>query len=112
MSRTTVLCVTYCCVDSCKMDLLDTVNFIDELDVEYMETVRDNNITRVRINPFEKYDDVQFKKKYRFSKAFANKILDLIVDDLPSDPRGNTIIPAIQVACALRHWARHQVRMV
>lgn len=87
------------------------IDFIDEVDIDNIDVLRDDNMIRVRVNPFEKYDDNNFKKKYRFSKAFATKILDLIKEDLPSDTRGSTIEPAIQVACALRYWARHQVSL-
>lgn len=95
------------------MDIVDFVDFFDEEDMDnYAEMFRDSNTDRVRVNPFEKYTDAKFKKKYRFSKLFARKILDLVKDDLPSDSRGNTIDPAVQVACALRYWARHQVSSI
>ncbi|CAH2100894.1 unnamed protein product [Euphydryas editha] len=47
------------------MDFVDSLNFIDDMDVEYMETFRESNIVRARINPFEQYDDVQLKKIQR-----------------------------------------------
>lgn len=99
------------------MDIVDFVDFIDEVDqdvIEYIEIfrIRDNTTTRVRVNPFEQFSDAKFKKKYRLSKCFANKILDLVKDDLPSDSRGCTINPQIQVACALRYWARHRVCLI
>ncbi|XP_022823992.1 putative nuclease HARBI1 [Spodoptera litura] len=91
------------------MDIIDFLDFIDEEDFYYVDSFRDNLIPRVRINPFERYDDANFRKKYRFSKDFANKIVDLVKEDLPSDRRGGAIHPQIQVACALRCWARHQI---
>ena len=90
---------------------MDIIDFLDFMDEDYVEHLRNNVIPRVRMNPFEHYDNASFKKKYRFSKDFANKIVDLVKEDLPSDPRGGTIDPQIQVACALRCWARHQVSM-
>ncbi|KAI5643606.1 DDE superfamily endonuclease domain-containing protein [Phthorimaea operculella] len=91
------------------------VDFVDDEDQELLEfieifQIRDIITPRVRVNPFELYNDVKFKQKYRFSKCFADKIVDIVKNYLPSDSRGGTIHPQIQVACALRYWARHQIQ--
>lgn len=91
------------------MDILNFIDSIDMDDVDYMDTFRDT-IHRERVNPFEYYDEVKFRKRYRFSKNFGNKIVDLVKADLPCDARGQSLSPQIQVACALRCWARHQVK--
>lgn len=91
---------------------LNFADFIDDIDLQDfddMDGFRDDQVNRTRMDPFEKYDDLRFKKKYRFSKCYANKVYDIIKNDFPYDPRGGTIDPRTQVACALRCWARHQV---
>lgn len=47
--------------------------------------------------------------KYRFSKRFGERIVDLLRGDLSHDRRGFPLSPEMQVACALRNWARHEV---
>lgn len=64
------------------MDILEFVDFNDGEDLDYITTFRER-IIRERVNPFDHYNDNQFRKKYRFTKNFANKIVDLIKDVLP-----------------------------
>ncbi|KAL0830007.1 hypothetical protein ABMA28_003465 [Loxostege sticticalis] len=55
-------------------------------------------------------DDEDFRYKYRFTKRFGLKIVDLLREDLAYDPRGHALSPELQVACALRNWARHEIQ--
>lgn len=86
------------------------LNDIEDIEtVELLETPREPNRNRIRINPFVDLSDTDFRKKYRFSKRYAMKIVDLIREDITKDPRGCSVSPEMQVVCALRSWARHEV---
>ncbi|CAK1597378.1 unnamed protein product [Parnassius mnemosyne] len=76
-----------------------------------LETTRRPDRHRHRVNPFELSDE-DFRYKYRFSKRFGEKIVGILREDLVHDPRGCPLSPEIQVVCALRNWARHEVSAV
>ncbi|XP_045506094.1 putative nuclease HARBI1 [Colias croceus] len=94
------------------MDLgfIDFIDDIDREDLDFMDNFRDSQVNRTRIDPFETFDDLRFKRKTRFSKVYVNRIYDVIKEDFPYDVRGQTIDPRTQVVCALRCWARHQIQ--
>lgn len=91
------------------MDIIDLIDIEDIEATELLETSRVNNRYRVRINPFIELSDEDFRQKYRFTKRYAMKIVDLLREDLTRDARGCPVSPEIQVVCALRSWARHEV---
>ncbi|KAL4708033.1 hypothetical protein ACJJTC_014553 [Scirpophaga incertulas] len=51
-----------------------------------------------------------FEQSTDSQKRFGTAIVNLIKDRLPTDPRGSPIPAEIQVACALRCWARHEIQ--
>ncbi|CAK1584272.1 unnamed protein product [Parnassius mnemosyne] len=88
------------------------INMIDLMDLEdldMLETTRRPDRHRHRVNPFELSDE-DFRYKYRFSKRFGEKIVGILREDLVHDPRGCPLSPEIQVVCALRNWARHEIQ--
>ncbi|CAK1590160.1 unnamed protein product [Parnassius mnemosyne] len=74
-----------------------------------LDTTRRPDRHRHRVNPFELSDE-DFRYKYRFSKRFGEKIVGILREDLVHDPRGCPLSPEIQVVCALRNWARHEIQ--
>ncbi|XP_037296752.1 putative nuclease HARBI1 [Manduca sexta] len=101
-----------CVIFYTKMDInmVDSVDIEDIEAVELLETPRRPNRNRVRLNPFIDLSDEDFRQKYRFTKSFAMKIVDLLKDPLTRDTRGCPVSPEIQVVCALRSWARHEIQ--
>lgn len=89
--------------------MVDLIDIEDIETAELFETPRRHNRNRVRVNPFVELSDEDFRQKYRFNKRYGLKIVDLIREDLTRDARGCPVSPEIQVACALRSWARHEV---
>ncbi|KAF9424091.1 hypothetical protein HW555_000800 [Spodoptera exigua] len=78
-------------------------------DLDMLETSRRSNRRRYRRNPFESSEE-DFRYKYRFTKRFGAKIVDILREDLCHDPRGCPLSPELQVVCALRNWARHEIQ--
>ena len=61
---------------------------------------------KVRDNPMETMNDVEFKRHFRFTKQHVLKLTELIAEDLISDTnRGLPIDPVLQVTIALNHYA-------
>ena len=50
----------------------DMLLFVDLLEDEYF--TRKKRIFKCRMNPFDDYDDVEFKRRFRFSKQVVNKV--------------------------------------
>ncbi|KAL0879631.1 hypothetical protein ABMA27_003346 [Loxostege sticticalis] len=73
-------------------------------DIENLETHRCSVRHRNRLNSFDMDDE-----DFRFTKRFGLKIVDLLREDLAYDPRGHALSPELQLACALRNWARHEL---
>ncbi|CAG9087321.1 unnamed protein product [Plutella xylostella] len=91
---------------------MDLIDLVDLEDVDILEDQREPRRVaenRLRLNPFL-LDDEQFRYKYRFTKRFGQKIVDLLRDQLVQDPRGCPLSPELQVVCALRNWARHEIQ--
>ncbi|KAH9636125.1 hypothetical protein HF086_007077 [Spodoptera exigua] len=87
---------------------IDMIDLMDLEDLDMLETSRRSNRRRYRWNPFESSEE-DFRYKYRFTKRFGAKIVDILREDLCHDPRGCPLSPELQVVCALRNWARHEV---
>ncbi len=67
--------------------------------------LRRERVFRDRLNPFDRYDDIDFKYRYRFSKDTVNNIIDMLEDELRSNiHRPTNISPVIQVTIALRFY--------
>lgn len=77
---------------------LDRIDLIDLEDLEMLETPiqRRPHTHRHRINPFDMSDE-DFQYKYRFTKRFGEKIVDLLQENLSQDPRGCPLSPELQV---------------
>ncbi|KAF9420672.1 hypothetical protein HW555_003219 [Spodoptera exigua] len=88
---------------------IDMIDLMDLEDLDMLETSRRSNRRRYRRNPFESSEE-DFKYKYRFTKRFGAKIVDILREDLCHDPRGCPLSPELQVVCALRNWARHEIQ--
>lgn len=79
--------VRYYIYKSFKMDL----NMILE-DLNILETSRRSDRPRHRVNSFE-LNDEEFKYKYRFTKRFNVKLVDLLREDLAHVPKGSLLSP-------------------
>lgn len=86
---------------------LDTVSFL-------RERARNSGVKiyKKRKDPFVVYTDSEFRKKYRFSKENAKKLIDLVKDDLKGKGKknGGSIPAHLQVLAALRCWGRNKVQ--
>lgn len=89
--------------------MIDLIDIEDLEAAELLEMQRVIYRNRLRINPFIELSDEDFRQKYRFSKRYTMKIVDLLRENLIRDARGCPVSPEIQVVCALRSWARHEV---
>lgn len=68
--------------------------------------MRRERIFRDRINPLDKYDDVDFKYRYRFSRDVVLDLIDEFKDDIEGAFFRNTdISPTFQILLALRFFA-------
>lgn len=75
----------------------------DSSDGEVLPRIR---IFRDRNNPLEMYDNIDFQRKYRFSKEGFHFILDLLYNNLKfQTQRSHAITPEIQLAVAFRYYA-------
>lgn len=90
---------------------INVIDLMDLEDLDMLETPWRYDRHRHRLNPFELGDE-DFKYKYRFTKRFGEKIVDLLREDLAHDSRGCPLSPELQVVCALRNWARHEVSAI
>lgn len=87
------------------MDFEDFLEFI-----EYLEEARNvvpRRYVRDAANPFEFYDNHQFKTRYRFSKEIIRDVLLPLVGDnlVKLSKRGLPISPILQLLIALRFYA-------
>lgn len=71
------------------------------MDVLEVLDVNDMNVERIirdRSNPFDIYDDYQFKIRYRFNKNTTRNIMNLIYQDLTRETqRHMALSPEVQV---------------
>ncbi|XP_022819358.1 putative nuclease HARBI1 [Spodoptera litura] len=58
----------------------------------------------------EELQDHEFKSKYRFSRATASFIIDMVKNSLAGDARGGFIPPYLKVLTAIRTWARGEIQ--
>lgn len=101
------------------MEIID----LQEVDIEEIENIDGENIRAIRVpkryirdgeNPFEFYDDTEFKRRFRFSKeSILYGILPKIEENLTKiNNRGLPISPAIQLLICLRFYASASFQIV
>lgn len=76
--------------------------------VEFVYFVRaPKQYIRDAINPVEYFNNLEFKRRYRFSKEIINNVLLPIVQDalVKGNRRGLPISPLFQLLVALRYYA-------
>ncbi|KAM0729426.1 putative nuclease HARBI1 [Formica fusca] len=89
------------------MDVFDDIDHA--IEVREVNAVRDRGlrIFRNRIDPFEIYNDREFRQRYRLSKECVRFVISLVEDRLSSiSIRRNILTPALQVLIALRYYAK------
>lgn len=89
-------------------EVFDVIDYSSSEEEEILERIRrPRRMVRNRGNPFEIYDDEQFKIRFRFAKrTVIQEILPLVVDGLQTDnDRGSPISPVIQLLICLRFYA-------
>ncbi|KAJ8931226.1 hypothetical protein NQ314_015898 [Rhamnusium bicolor] len=96
----------------------DFFDYLDHLEVIEAHRRRDRLFKRyIRDgeNPLEFYEDVEFRKRYRFSKhVVTNVILPLILDGLQIgiNNRGLPVSPLIKLLICLRFYATGNFQLV
>ncbi|KAL0811461.1 hypothetical protein ABMA28_009861 [Loxostege sticticalis] len=91
------------------MDYQNYLNVLDMWDAEEETPNRKRKEYKERRDPFLLSDE-DFKTKYRFTKNYINKIVNLIKEDIVRDTRGCGVSPELQVLTAIRTWARQEVQ--
>lgn len=71
---------------------INTIDLMDLEDLDMLETSQRSYRRRHRANSFELSDE-DFRYKYRFTKRFGEKIVDVLREDLSHDPRGCPLSP-------------------
>ena len=76
----------------------------DELRLRAAPRIR--RVLRDRSNPFDLYDDSQFRKRFRFSKVTVRNLLLMVGPLLEHrDNRGCALSPVLQLLLALRFYS-------
>ncbi|KAL4702205.1 hypothetical protein ACJJTC_012337 [Scirpophaga incertulas] len=70
---------------------------------------RKRNSYKKRFDPFT-LNEEDFRKKYRFTKKFTRKIVDLVRSDIEKKANGGGLSAEVQVCTALRTWVRQEVQ--
>uniref|UniRef100_A0A2H1VLX9 SFRICE_010583 n=1 Tax=Spodoptera frugiperda TaxID=7108 RepID=A0A2H1VLX9_SPOFR len=94
------------------MDIFDDDNELRTYRDEIEEIRNFRNIgsrRRVKIynsrsNTMEELSESDFKHRYRFSKGYMVKIINILRNDLSMDSRGGSIPVKLQVMAAIRYW--------
>lgn len=80
------------------MDVIDFLDVVENDEIEIDNLIRINRRFVIRANPFEVYNDREFYSRYRFSKANARRLIDILSDDLERPTqRHNALQPTDQV---------------
>lgn len=91
------------------MDAINDINAINVINNMINDQVpRRRKVYKVRFDPFTLLD-IEFKKKYRFTKATICYIVELVAEELTLDSRGSGTSPTLQVLIAIRCWGRREV---
>ncbi|KAL0830509.1 hypothetical protein ABMA28_002672 [Loxostege sticticalis] len=88
------------------MDYHNYLNVLDMWDAEEETSNRKRKEYKERRDPFLLSDE-DFKTKYRFTKNYINKLVNLIKEDIVGDTRGCGVSPELQVGST---WARQEVQ--
>lgn len=89
------------------MDVFDDIDHA--IEVREVNAIRDRNprVFRNRIDPFEIYNDREFRQRYRLSKECARFVISLVEERLSSvSVRRNILSPTLQILIALRYYAK------
>jgi hypothetical protein len=83
-------------------------NFYDFIDYAFRQERMPKRYVRDAYNPLEWWNEVEFKKRYRFAKnTVVNFIQPLVIEALQKDSqRGLPIPPLLQVLCSLRFYTQ------
>ena len=64
------------------------------------------HLVQDRVHPLDKYNDVEFIKRYRFNREGINYITELLINDIaPKGKTNNPIPPVDRICAALRFYA-------
>ncbi|XP_069704252.1 putative nuclease HARBI1 [Periplaneta americana] len=93
------------------VELLERAEEVEEL-AQFVGNVRKRYI-RDKDNPMEFYNDIEFKKRFRFDKETVLEIAHLFEDRLTKlNNRGLPVPPIIQLLTALRFYATGNFQLV
>ena len=88
-----------------KMNIIDLeeIIFINNAEYKHQE-LHNNRIFWERNNPFDNYDNKQFKIRYRFNKVTTRNIIDMLYNNLQrATKRSAALSPEIQVRILNRY---------
>lgn len=89
------------------MEYIRVMNEIREVrDVRQLQERRPQ-VFRDRIDPFEIFDNIEFRNRYRLSKEAVRFVIGLVEEKLSSQAgHVNDVSPALKVLIALRFYAK------
>ncbi|KAK4875479.1 hypothetical protein RN001_011901 [Aquatica leii] len=88
-----------------------SASFDEELD-RIMELVPEIRQVRSRRDPFNLFDNREFKERYRFSKQTVNQLLYIIGENLINVQKNNEVTPINQLLIILRYYATGSFQQV
>lgn len=93
------------------MDIGNVQNVRRVRNLRNVHFIWQQKIYKIRKNPYNELTNNEFRKKYRFLKAFCLQIVNEIRDFLPRavKNRGKPISPGLQLLISLRYLDRGQV---
>ena len=101
------------------MDFEDDIHMnINISDIEEVDYIADNRVVRRYIrdvqNPFEYYDEDEFKRRFRFNKDLVlYRILPKIIGELAKiNKRGLPIPPGLQLLVFVRYYATASFQVI
>lgn len=81
-------------------------DFLDYIEVIFEDEGVPRRYIRDFENPLERFSELQFKKRYRFSKdVVTNVILPLVQFERRRNRRGLPLSPMLQILISLRFYA-------
>ncbi|GBP70875.1 hypothetical protein EVAR_53539_1 [Eumeta japonica] len=76
----------------------------DYYQMDNEEPSRKRKTYKNRYDPFTLKEE-EFKNKYRFTKAYARYVVELVREDIQQNSKGGGFSTELQVCTALRTWA-------
>lgn len=100
-------------VVSCSLAVMDAIFAVRDIQRQQGGALRRERIFRDRQNPFEYYDDIDFRNRFRFTKPAAMVIIEMLRDEVQHPTARNHAVPAhLQILAVLRFFATGSFQIV